>query len=333
MPVSIAAGSNYWMMNKEKAVKNKSSISFLAEREVLSPVITPNQQVYQNNVLRLRHSSYINYPAHVHLETFAQCNAACNFCPYPSLDRKGARMSDDLIEKIVCDLEDIPRSHLFQLSPFKVNEPFLDHRILDLLEMFQARLPNASITLTTNASPLTLKILNRLAAFPQIGYLWISFNDHRQVEYETTMQLPYRHTIEQLNLIHVEKSAGRFPPRVVLSRVGDLSTTDRDFVQWVKSTYPLFEVSIFSRGEWLGQVATNNNSFPPNIGCIRWFDLSITATGVVALCCMDGKAEYPIGDVGKKHLLEIYNQSDYRRLRADTSSRLKVEPCRRCHFL
>jgi tetratricopeptide (TPR) repeat protein len=295
--------------------------------------LTPDQMRYHLSVLARRSSPYLEFPAHVHLETLAQCNAACSFCPYPTLDRKGERMSDALIEKIISDLEDIPRSHRFQLSPFKVNEPFLDTRLFDVLDQFRTRLPNASVTLTSNASPITERTLDRLSRYPGLEYLWISFNDHRKDAYEKVMGLPYDRTIERLNLIHAKKADGSFAVRVVLSRVGDGSAFDRDFCQWVKTTYPLFDAEIFARGEWLGQVGSAASALPPNIGCIRWFDLSITATGIVAHCCMDGKAEHPIGDASKSHLLEIYNHPEYRKLRESALSRLEADPCRTCNFL
>jgi radical SAM protein with 4Fe4S-binding SPASM domain len=280
----------------------------------------------------MRHSSAIDFPAHVHLETMAQCNAACNFCPYPSLERKGTVMDDALIAKVVNDLSDIPRLHTFQLSPFKVNEPFLDKRLFDLMELFTARLPNAKLTLTSNASPITVDKLRRLAGFHNLDYLWISFNDHREAEYEVAMQLPYRRTVERLQMIHKSKADGWLPLRVVLSRVGDGTEVDREFLQWVGKNFPLFNASVFPRGEWLGQVSTAVTNTSPEIGCIRWFDISITATGVVAHCCMDGAASYPIGNVRFEHVLEIYNKPDFRRLRAATTKRQEVDPCRSCSF-
>lgn len=287
---------------------------------------------YQRKVLSMR-DRFLEYPAHIHLETFAQCNAACSFCPYPEIDRKGTRMGDDLIEKVISDLEDIPKTHRFQLSPFKVNEPFLDKRIFDLLEKFQNRLPNAGITLTSNASPITENMLSRLAEFKNIEYLWISFNDHRKAEYEETMRLPFERTIQRLDMIHKKKTEGKFDTKTVLSRVGDATKADLEFREWVMQRYPLFESSVFQRGQWIGQVASSITEDPPNIGCIRWFDVSITATGVVAHCCMDGKAEYPIGNVNEQHILEIYNAPEYRKLREATCSRLEVEPSRGCSFL
>jgi len=293
---------------------------------------TPALQAYQHKVLQMRLSSAIDFPAHVHLETMAQCNAACDFCPYPGLVRKGTVMDDALIAKVVNDLADIPRLHTFQLSPFKVNEPFLDKRLFDLLDEFTVRLPNASLTLTTNASPITFDKLQRLSGFSNIGYLWISFNDHRQAEYESAMQLPYRRTLERLQMIHKAKAEGWLPLRVVLSRVGDGTATDLAFRQWVEMNFPLFSASIFPRGEWIGQVATARTSPPPEIGCVRWFDVSITATGVVAHCCMDGAAAYPIGNVRFEHVLEIYNKPEFRQLRAATMIRQEVDPCRSCSF-
>jgi hypothetical protein len=286
---------------------------------------------YQNQIEEARKSPYLDYPAHVHLETNALCNAACNFCPYPTLERRGTKMPDALINKIIEDLRAIPSTLPFQLSPFKVNEPFLDTRLFAVLARINERLPNASLTLTTNASALTAKQLGRLAGVRNLEYLWISMNDHREAEYEATMQLPYRRTIERLRMIHAARSSRRLELRVVMSRVGDGTAADAEFGRWVQREFPLFEASVFQRGNWLSQVDTPTEP-APRVGCIRWFDLSITATGIVAHCCMDGAAKYPIGDVSRQHVLEVYNAPAYRRLREHTARRQDAEPCNRCSF-
>jgi hypothetical protein len=241
-------------------------------------------------------------------------------------------MPDALISKIIEDLRDVPHTLPFQLSPFKVNEPFLDTRLFSILEQINERLPNASLTLTTNATPITEKHLTRLAAVRNLAYLWISMNDHREAEYEATMQLPYRRTIERMRMIHAARAGNRLPLRIVLSRVGDGSEADLAFVQWVKREFPLFEASVFQRGNWLSQVDTPTAG-APKVGCVRWFDLSIIASGIVAHCCMDGAAKYPIGDVSRQHVLEVYNAAAYRRLREHTARRQDAEPCNRCSFL
>ena len=287
---------------------------------------------YHARVEAFRKSPYLDFPAHVHLETQTLCNAACNFCPYPTLERRGAKMPDALITKIIEDLREVPRTLPFQLSPFKVNEPFLDTRLFPILAQINDRLPNASLTLTTNASALTEKQVMRLREVRNLGYLWISMNDYREAEYEATMHLPYRRTMARLRMIHALRANGRLDVRIVLSRVGDATSADVEFVQWVKREFPLFEASVFQRGNWLSQVDTATAPAPP-VGCARWFDLSITATGIVAHCCMDGAAKYPIGDVSRQSVLEVYNAPEYRKLRERTAFRQDADPCNRCSFL
>ncbi|HWG43726.1 MAG TPA: tetratricopeptide repeat protein [Gemmataceae bacterium] len=289
-------------------------------------------QAYQERVDRMRQSPYMDYPAHVHLETMAVCNASCNFCPYPTLERKGATMPLELIEKVLDDLKAIPRELPFQLSPFKVNEPFLDRRLFYVLDLCNDKLPQATLTLTTNASPLTEKKLEQLAEVKNLDYLWVSLNDHRPAEYEATMGLSFGRTLERLEMLADKKTAGKISFRVVLSRVGDGTATDAEFCRWVGERFPQFQSSVFRRGGWLGQVEGTVGEVP-DVACTRWFDLSIAATGVVAHCCMDGQAKWPIGDVTRQHVLEIYNAPHYRRLRERTLSRAEAEPCNGCTFL
>ena len=287
---------------------------------------------YQEQVGQLRLSPYMNFPAHVHLETFAKCNAHCVFCPSDKLERSGARMPIQLIEKIVADLDAIPKELPFQLSPFKVNEPFLDTRLFAVLELCNRKLPNAEITLTTNATPLTEDKLERLISVRNIGYLWISLNERVPEVYERVMGIPFARTIERLASIHTAKMNRRLPFRVVLSRVGDGTVEDLMFVRWVREIFPGFEVSVFRRGSWLGQVDTATEGVP-DVGCARWFELSITATGAVAHCCMDGMARHVIGNVTTTDALEIYNSQPYRSLRERALSRRSVAPCNTCSFL
>jgi len=298
----------------------------------IDPALGEAHRSYQENVNRMRSSHFMDYPAHVHLETYALCNAACDFCPHSVLARRGVRMPDALIEKIIDDLTDVPDYVSFQLSPMKVNEPFLDHRLFDVLAQCNERLPQARLALTSNGSPINEIAIDRLAEVRNLSYLWISLNDHRQGQYEQTMGLPYQRTCERLRMLHERKARNELATRIILSRVGDGSHVDTDFCNWVAENFPLFESSVFGRGDWLGQVDTRTAQVP-NVGCIRWFDLSITATGEVAHCCMDGQAEWPIGDVRRHHVLKIYNAPRYRRLRQRMATRDGAKPCDRCTFL
>lgn len=280
---------------------------------------------------KLRNSHFLNYPTHVVFETYAKCNATCNFCVYPQMARKGEKMPMELIEKIISDLQQIPREVKFQLSPFGVNEPFLDKRLFTVLDLIRERLPNAQITLTSNASPINQLNLKKLSAYA-LEYLWLSVVDYRKDIYEEKMQLSYELTMSRLRLIHKAKEDGWFDKRVVLSRLMDHSEHDALYTQFMKTHFPLFEVCLWPYANWLGQTSNELTSSISNIPCSHWFEFRIDVNGMVQHCCMDGHTEYPWGDIRKNSVLEIYNQESYLKLRATTFSRLEVEPCNKCNL-
>lgn len=289
-------------------------------------------------ITRKAHSlrgDYMDYPALVHVETLAVCNAACSFCPYSDLERKGTRMPDSLIEKIIGDLTDIPRTLGFQFCPYKVSDPFLESRLFDILARVDERLPNARVSLITNGSAMTDRNLDALSKVRGIAHLTVSLNYHDPVEYEEVMRIPLDRTLARLDSLHRRKSEGKVSFPVRLTRVSVTRDEDMLFARWCAERYPLFPVAILPRNDWLGNVSSDADAAAiPDAPCHRWFDLSITATGAVAMCCMDGKAEFPKGDVTNQHVLDIYNQPRLRKLRSDLASRLAVgSPCDRCTYL
>lgn len=285
-------------------------------------------------VSRLRSSPHLDYPHHVHLETLAVCNAACGFCPYMELDRKGTRMPDALIEKIIDDLSAIPPEVTFNLAPYKVNEPFLDKRLPDVLEAVNARTPNAMICLFSNGSAFTEANLKRVARLRNIRYLVISLNEYQSDPYFDLMKMPLARTLDRLRLLHDQLSSGAFGHPVIINRVMDGTDTDTEFVKWGRQTFPGFQTTLSTRKDWNGQVDERTTfESAPNLPCRRWFDLSIMATGLTTMCCMDGTGEWAIGDAKTHHLLEIYNAPAYKAVRAGATSRHEIEACRNCTHL
>lgn len=284
---------------------------------------------------RLKASGMLDYPAIVHLETIASCNAACGFCPYPTLERKGVRMPDQLIAKIVDDLADIPKDVRFQLAPYKVSEPFLEPRLFDILELVNRKLPNANISIITNGSPLTEKKIAQLSRVRNLSYLNVSLNFDNPEEYESVMKIPFARTVERLGMLHRKHAEGMITCRVRLTRVATHRDDDLSFAHWARANFPRFQLDILPRNDWIGEVsAPDGPRSVPDAPCHRWFDMSITATGVVAMCCMDGSAKYPKGNVNTQHVLEIYNQPWLRELRDTLVSRRQARrPCNGCTYL
>jgi len=264
---------------------------------------------------------YHSQPNEVSIETQALCNARCTFCPYPTLERRGVKMPTELLHRLIDEMAEW--EHPVYFSPFKVNEPLLDKRLIPLCQRFNERVPKGHIRLFTNGSGLVDKHIDGIAELERVVHLWISLNTHRPVEYEQVMGLDFDQTARRLDNLHDKD----FPHPVVVSRVGQ----DDDFIKYVRWRWPRFQVATIKRDAWIDYTEATTDVVP-NGPCGRWWELNITATGKAALCCMDGRGEYGFGDVNTQTLLEIYNHPTLRAWRAGMTRKETGKPCDTCTY-
>lgn len=272
---------------------------------------------------------YHSQPSEVSIETQALCNARCTFCPYPTLERKGTKMPDELLHRLVDEMAAFETSFFF--SPFKVNEPFLDKRLLPLCERFNRDVPLGRLRLFTNGSALTDKHIEGVAGLKNVEHLWISLNEHDPVRYETTMGLNFEHTAKNLDRLHEYVVGWKFRHKVVVSRVG----MDQEFVEYVVRRWPHFKPALIKRDAWIDFTNSDSDEVPDG-PCGRWWELNIMANGKVSHCCMDsGETDrFVIGDLNSQTMLEVYNSSAWKKHR-DTASRRTLgdeSPCQRCTY-
>jgi hypothetical protein len=268
---------------------------------------------------------YGSQPSEVSLETLAQCNARCTFCPYTTLERIGTRMPDALIARLIDEMATFEKPFFF--SPFKVNEPLLDKRFMSICQTFLERCPKGVLRIFSNGSTLTEKALRGIAGLSRVTHLWVSLNEHRPDEYKALMGLDFEQTAKKLDRLHEMVMAGEFPHDVVVSRVG----MDVYFQYYVHNRWPAFKIVLIKHDAWIDYTYAHNTAIP-NTPCGRWWELSITATGKAALCCMDGKGEYGFGDVNQHTLLEIYNHPTLKAWR-DGKTRIDAgKPCNGCTY-
>ena len=265
----------------------------------------------------------MDQPHEVSIETLAQCNARCTFCPYPTLERIGTKMSDELIDRLIEEMAAFKRPFIF--SPFKVNEPLLDKRLIPICESFNERAPHGYLRIFTNGAPLTDANIEGIAKLKNVRHLWISLNSHEPEEYERLMGLKFEHTAKRLDRLH----ASKFPHPVMLSCVG---FPNEPFRRYCYERWPKFDSMAISKSGWIDYTDPQISEVP-DTPCSRWWELSITASGVASLCCMDGEAAYPIGNVEKQTMLEIYNAPAWRERREKLLSRKDAgAPCATCTY-
>lgn len=269
---------------------------------------------------------YLDQPKEISVETLARCNAACTFCPYPTLERIGTQMPTETVYRLIDEMATWKQP--FHFSPFKVNEPFLDKRLRDFCERFLAKCPAGHLRLFTNGSALTFANVEWVAKLDRLEHLWISLNEYRPEEYKALMGIPFERTAKNLDMLHEEVDRGAFPHKVMLSCVG---FPNEPFRRYCFDRWPLFDSTAIKKDAWIDFTDPQVNTIPP-LPCIRWFELSIMADGKVALCCMDGTGEYAIGDITQRTMLDVYNSPVWRERREGLWSRKRVDPCSRCTY-
>lgn len=267
------------------------------------------------------HALYLEQPHEISLETISLCNAACTFCPYPTLDRKGDKMADWLIDKVTDEMQDFEQPFFF--SPFKVNEPLLDNRLIDICKS-ALRNPRTLLRIFTNGAALTQRWIDDLSTLDRVYHLWVSLNSHKPDEYEALMAMPLERTVKRLDNLHDQD----FPHPVVLSTVGH---PNPDFIDYCAFRWPKFQAVAISQSAWLGYTESQREEVPET-PCSRWWELSIISSGVVSLCCMDGEAKYAIGDIRENTLLEVYNNPHWRERRERLLNRHDVPVCQTCTY-
>ena len=289
-----------------------------------------------------RKKLYQKYPEMVQIETLAACNAACTFCPYPVMDRKGDKMSDELFAKIVEDLKEIPSDHKFTISLNHINEPLADSRWSSFLALLESQLPNAMVTIISNGYLLNEKNINKLKAFSNVESIQVSLNEIDEEAHNSTMKMKgkFNKILGNLDYIHKLRSSNEINFKVFLRRVGDYSSQDKAFIDYCSERWPVFSAASRGLKDFLGQVDSGHEGKPieqilnarvPITGCTQWFHLVISASGKVAACCFDGEVKWPSGDVSNSSVLDIYSSQYLKSLRDEKLTRLEAEdPCSSC---
>ncbi len=280
----------------------------------------------------------IDYPAAVSIETYSKCNAKCNFCPYPEMDkngdRVGTRMSKKLFRKIIADLGGIPSDHSFNINLSRVNEPLLDKRIFEFIDYIGEHLPQCTVGFPSNGSTLSKRNIEKLAALPNFTSLSISINATDADSYKAAMGLDFDRTVKNLDTLHAMCRSGEVGFKVWLTAV--LGAEQKVDVEWCKERYPGFNLSIYEATNWFG--LTDNATGDPRVAvgsCKDWYQIHILADGNEALCCYDALGRHGEGNAKDVHLLDLFNlpwRREVRQKLAIRQSAVTPEFCKNCDY-
>lgn len=106
------------------------------------------------------------------IETAAQCNRACVFCPNHHTDRPDDYMPMEMIERIVDELRALRFAG--RVTNYIYNEPMRDSRCLEIIRLIRRNLPRACIMVSTNGD--YLKSADNIEALYEAGVTQLLIN-------------------------------------------------------------------------------------------------------------------------------------------------------------
>lgn len=311
----------------------KENLAYLDSVEIQSTDYVYMQQWF---VWRIQH---LDYPRAINVETVGRCNAKCNFCPHPELDRKFDSMSDKLFEKIVREASTFPPNRFNGFAVHSVNEPFMDRKIFDRLALINEIVPQASISITTNMNVMPPRFFERIRRIRNISQWNVSFNSAEKREYEETMRIDFDRTVANVKrLLHENRESPFVAAPITFSRVGTSAAQNTQFVTECEALFSEFvrgkdfQTLLLGKANWLGDVTDISPFFHGSDPCHQWVNFTVHCNGIVPHCCVDAKQRFPFGDVNKQSILEIYNGPHWRNLRQNVSGRDVVYPCNTCNL-
>ena len=105
--------------------------------------------------------SYEPFPKMLQIETHTRCNATCSICPNDQLTRP--EMTTEAFHKII---DDCVGKEVREIHPFFTNEPLMERRLWDFMDLIHDKLPETGVHLYSNMSLMSLRnaemLLNRL---------------------------------------------------------------------------------------------------------------------------------------------------------------------------
>jgi len=233
------------------------------------------------------------------IETVNTCTRECWFCKFGQRRQDDGRAQMDwaTIRRILENLRDL--NYGGRISWFWINEPLLDTRMGDILELTRELCPRAFLSLITNGDLLDDTLYRELRA-RGLDALGVSIYDDRAMARIQRLQRDERLVILDM----------RQPGRGQLeNRAGNIHQRPRTFA----AAQRRFAAGACERPSTM---------------------LTINPKGQVVLCCSDMYSDVVMGDVHSQRLEEIWNCEAFQsyRVRLQTAGRRGLKLCDGCSY-
>ena len=299
----------------------------------------------------------------IQVQTVSGCNGNCVFCPssYSWMKKHPGKMSDEDYVLVLERIKEVQPNFDGQFCPYLMNEPTLDEKLIERIELAFEYFPKCNIEVSTNAMKLTPKLTEQLVEVitkndkSRKSHVWISHHAIDKETYETLMRRQnYAQTLNNI-IEYLMINDGQ----IITILRGSGASIDGSLVYFTEEDYHEYWVKIFKENNLnpanvkldyyqfhnrAGEVKMKEweaaNSFYRAIDKYHSFSCWRFISGLHVLynldvlpCCMLYSCKPVWGNLREQSIKEIWN-GEKRKDFVDKATGLKPSdpdfPCKRC---
>ena len=281
-----------------------------------------------------------DFPKDVQIQTMTGCNSRCIFCPHGKTRNPilpGQEMSWDNFTKIV---DEILSHDVNRISPYLMNEPFMDKRLPELISYMTRKKSKYTVTKVNSNGSLLTETLSK--ALLDSGLDRLNFSVHGIVaeEYERTMVgIKLTNVLHNIDRFLELKNAGGYDRprvRVTMVRTRILEPQIPQIIEyWGSRNIKVNIQPLENRSHdaiHKQNLGVHNHKLKPFLWCDRMFkQIYILADGRVVLCCVDWEQTTIMGDARRESVFDIWHNNKYQEYRRNfLNGDLRGMLCNKC---
>ncbi|MFQ5671052.1 MAG: radical SAM/SPASM domain-containing protein [Acidobacteriota bacterium] len=276
-------------------------------------LIEPGDRLLTRLWKRISSRRVPRFPRTVQIQTRTGCNADCIWCPYGATFSTQPRgvMDWGLFERII---EECARHRVRRLSPYLMNEPFLDRDLPRRIRFMHQKCPGAKIVVTTNGSRLFPDVIKEIVDLgPALHALYISFQGIEKEGYERTMRgtMNFDQTFENVNhLLEALEARGAVSPKVWITMVDtNLVDAKKAVAYWRKRGVASKYTTLENRGGNIAQAeGLAHTRMDYYTTCTRLMKQGyILFNGDMVICCTDYSRQMTLGNIASSSISQVWN--------------------------
>ena len=250
----------------------------------------------------------LDFPKSILIETYNLCQGECKFCPYKELrsNDEPTLLSTSKFKELI---DEISKYEITRLTLFNNNEPLLDKRIYDFINMSYELMPNVEIGLSSNGRVITKEVLNKLLD-NHLTTLYISIPCVNRDDYKSVMGLYPDRLFELLDSIDDERLLQMIRIAVPITKYLDEDEMMNKFNKYKVCIWNLEYKSSWGIHDKFMEVARDDSIAGL---CDRPMDQAvISSNGDVIICCRDWQSQNVVGNVYNSSLYDIWHSEGMR---------------------